>query len=272
MLAISAVNLKPGVTPVSDELSDIFSSDNINSTALLQHLARSKAAYRAFLFMPYLYGPILNGLPIVADRAYLQPCLHNEVYAYLPQVEYIFHKAKGVLFNSEGEALLAQKLYGPGIINKSLVVGEGVEIAPEPNSNGVKKVAGFNLSKSRYVLYLGRRDSTKNVDLLINAYKIYRNRYKDRNLSLVLAGPGGQSYGDRCDGVIDLEFVSEKEKYALLNACIALFQPSRNESYSRVVMEAWFHGKPVVVNRRCLATTTHLAIAERRWLSPGSAG
>ena len=75
MLAIEAANLKPGVSLVSDETSAIFSGESINSTALLEHLTRNKETYRSFLFMPYLYGPILNGLPIVADRAYLQPCL-----------------------------------------------------------------------------------------------------------------------------------------------------------------------------------------------------
>ena len=268
MLSIPADNLKYGVTPISDEMSTLFSNDNINSTALLQHLARSNERYLAFLFMPYLYGPILNGLPIVADRAFLQPCLHNEVYAYLPEVEYIFHKAKGLLFNSEGEALLAQELYGPGIISKSLVVGEGVEIASEKKyAAQVKKIGRFDFSKSRYVFYLGRRDSTKNVDFLIEAYKIYRERYNGRDLSLVLAGPGEQSLGERCDGVIDLGLVSEEEKCALLGACIALFQPSRNESYSRVIMEAWLYRRPVVANRRCLATAAAVRQSQGGWLA-----
>ena len=267
MLAIPAGNLKPGVTPVSDEMSAIFSNDNINSTALLQHLARSNTTYHAFLFMPYLYGPILTGLPIVADRAYLQPCLHNEVYAYLPQVEYIFHKAKGVLFNSEGEALLAQKLYGPGITRKSLVIGEGAEIATDSNSNEVKKIGGFDVANSRYVLYLGRRDATKNVDLLINAYIKFRHKFQNDSLKLVLAGPGRRSYGRQRDGVFDLKEVSEKEKSALLNDCMALVQPSHKESYSRVMMEAWLYRKPVVANRRCWATATAIRQSRGGWLA-----
>ena len=267
MLAIEATCLKPGVNPVSDGTSAIFSAENINSAALLEHLTRKKEIYHSFLFIPYLYGPILNGLPIVADRAYLQPCLHNEVYAYLPQVEYIFHKAKGLLFNSEGEALLAQELYGPGIVSKSLVVGTGVEILPEQNSSQIKKVDRFDISNSRYGLYLGRRDPTKNVDLLINAYINFKERFPDDNLNLILAGPGEQSYANRCDGVIDLELVSEKEKCALLKACKALFQPSRNESYSRVMMEAWFYRKPVIANRLCLATATFVRQSRGGWLA-----
>ena len=77
--------------------------------------------------MPYLYGPTLLGLPYVAERAYLQPCLHDESYAYLPRVAEVAHLAKGLLFNSAGEYELALRLFGPGIAPKSTIVGEGVE-------------------------------------------------------------------------------------------------------------------------------------------------
>jgi glycosyltransferase involved in cell wall biosynthesis len=189
------------------------------------------------------------------------------VYAYLPEVEYVFHKAKGLLFNSEGEALLAQELYGPGITLKSLVIGEGVEIAPELNSSKLNNVGQFDLSNSRYVFYLGRRDPTKNVDFLIDAFMNFRQRFPDDNLNLVLAGPGDRSYGHRGDGVIDLGIVNEDEKCALLKNCLSLFQPSRNESYSRVIMEAWFYRKPVVANRRCLATSTFVRQSRGGWLA-----
>jgi hypothetical protein len=44
--------------------------------------------------LPYLYGPILNGIQRVAHKAWLQPCLHDEVYAYLPQVADIIYAAQ----------------------------------------------------------------------------------------------------------------------------------------------------------------------------------
>jgi glycosyltransferase involved in cell wall biosynthesis len=230
-------------------------------------MATYKETYHAFLFIPYLYGPILNGLPLVADRAYLQPCLHNEVYAYLKEVEYLFHKAKGILFNSEGEAFLAQELYGPTIIPKSVVVGEGVESLPELNSGKKKKIGPLDVINSRYVLYLGRRDPTKNVDLLVKAYHNFRRHRHKADLGLVLSGPGNKTYAGECDGLIDLEFVSEKEKCALLKNCEALFQPSRNESYSRVIMEAWLFCKPVVVHKGCLATSIPVKRTQGGWIA-----
>ena len=71
---------------------------------------------------------ILRGLPLVADRAWLQPCLHDEAYAYLPDVASIFYQARGLLFISAGEMQLAARLYGPMVFAKGEVTGEGIEL------------------------------------------------------------------------------------------------------------------------------------------------
>lgn len=270
MLGLPASALNPGVNPVSSKDSHIFARENINSFSLLKFLQEHGHDYHAFIFIPYLYGPILNGLPIVADRAFLQPCLHDEVYAYLPEVENIFRLVRGLLFNSEGEAQLALKLYGPGIFRKSFVVGEGVETNIDSVKN-LEKIGTLMAENCRYVLCLGRRDPTKNTDLLVRAYASFRKKYPDTNLKLILAGPGNGSFGDYVQGIIDLGLVETYEKEALLANCLALFQPSRNESYSRVIMEAWFHSRPVASHRDCLATAIAVESSKGGWLAGGEA-
>ncbi|MBE9079940.1 glycosyltransferase [Romeria aff. gracilis LEGE 07310] len=265
MLSLPSESLRAGVNPVSSVEASVFVFENISSRRLLRYLQKHYQRYHAFLFIPYLYGPILNGLPLVAERAFLQPCLHDEVYAYLPQVEHIFHAAQGLLFISEGEALLAQQLYGPGIIAKSQVVGAAVE-AGQHYDTSVTQVQGFDLQQ-RYILCLGRRDPLKNTDLLVRAYARYQQSYPDSNLRLVLAGPGSRSYSGEVPGLIDFGLVEESEKESLLANCLALFQPSRNESYSRVIMEAWYHGKPVAAHRQCLATATVVGKVQGGWLA-----
>lgn len=266
MLSLPPSRLKPGVNPVTLKNSEIFTSENINSPDLLKYLKNQQNHYQAFLFLPYLYGPILKGLPDVAQRAFLQPCLHNEVYAYLPQVAEIFHSAQGLLFISEGEAQLARHLYGPGIIPKSIVAGAGVE-AGQHYDQAISQVREFSVKQERFVLYLGRRDATKNTDLIVRAYTAFKQNYSDSNLRLILAGPGNTSFNGSAPGLLDLGLVEEEEKEALLANCVALLQPSQNESYSRVMMEAWFYGRPVAVHRRCLATALAVESSQGGWVA-----
>ena len=52
-------------------------------------------------------------------------------------------------------------------------------------------------------------------------------------------------------GIRHLGFVSEEEKFALVAACDVLLMPSRYESLSVIVLEAWAMGRPVLVNSAC---------------------
>jgi glycosyltransferase involved in cell wall biosynthesis len=267
MLSLPSSDLKPGVNPISLEDATVFCDENINSTDLLNYLKKHQEHYQTFIFLPYLYGVILKGLPIVASRAFLQPCLHDEVYAYLPQVAQIFHSAKGLLFISEGEAQLARQLYGPGIITKSVVAGAGVEVDHDSPEREILQIKDFQIKQERFILCLGRRDSTKNTDLLIRAYSTFKQKHLSSNLKLVVVGPGNPPFLKPMEGLVDLGLVTEIEKAALLANCLALFQPSQNESYSRVIMEAWFYNKPVAAHRNCLATAIAVESAKGGWLA-----
>ena len=275
MLSLSPDSCKPGVSPVSEEEAATFVNENIGSQALLEYLDSSQNVYEYFLFLPYLYGPILQGLPLVANQALLQPCLHDEVYAYLPAVEQLFRQAKGLLFNSEGEAALAYRLYGPGIVERSLVVGSGVEsdslLPLSFRPGGPFTIAGvFQPQQERFALYLGRRDATKNIDLLLAAYRSFKHAHPRSQLRLVVAGPGSDNVLDHwggAAGAIDLGLVDEATKGLLLQHCLALLQPSRNESYSRTIMEAWFAGRPAAAHSECLATAMAVESAGGGWLA-----
>jgi glycosyltransferase involved in cell wall biosynthesis len=258
LMSLAPSKLKRGVSPVSDEDARLFYENSINSPGLYTYLAAEGQTYAHILFLPYLYGPTLFGLPLVAERAYLQPCLHDEAYAYLPRVAEVVHAAKGMLFNSEGEYELALRLFGPGIVKKSIIIGEGVDVLTDaedlPEQVGVLVPAS-----EKYVLYLGRQNPAKNVPMLVSAYGEFRRRQPASNMRLVLAGERPVSYGDSSKGIIDLGPVSEAEKVALLRHARALAQPSTSESFSRVIHEAWMCGRPAIVHGDCLPTATALA-------------
>jgi len=267
LLSIPKSHLKKGINPVGPETSAAFVAENINSKILLKFIIDRRDDYLAYIFLPYLYGPILQGIPLVAEKSLLHPCLHDEAYAYLPQIGHIFRLAKAVAFNSEGEAILAGRLFGPGIVAKSTVVGVGIESELSDLGQLPAKISAPAGSPIKYVLYLGRRDTSKNVDLLVAAFIRFREKNALSSLQLVLAGPGQRSYADEKSGIIDLGLVSEAEKSALLAGCVALFQPSANESYSRVLMEAWRCGHPVAAHRDCFATAMAVTSANGGWLA-----
>jgi glycosyltransferase involved in cell wall biosynthesis len=265
LLAIPHGSLLPGVSPVKYERAALWTQENINSHALESYLAAHKEDYQAFIFLPYLYGVILRGLPLVAERAWLQPCLHDEAYAYLPDVANIFYQARGLLFISAGEMQLAARLFGPMIFGKGEVAGGGIEL-DTLSTNHLTDLPS-QLVQRRFVLCLGRRDAGKGTDRLVAAFRAFRQSQPATDLHLVLAGPGESSYNDIAQGVIDLGLVSDAAKAALLQSCLALFQPSTNESFSRVLFEAWACGKPVIAHRDCLATAVAVQVSGGGWIA-----
>ena len=239
-----------------------FVNENINSKALLSHLREYGASYDAVIFVPYLYGPTLAGVPLVADRAFLVPCVHDEAYAYLEPVRATFDAVRGVLFNSVGEEETATAIFGPGLLAKSRVIGHAVEPVPPPTTPIA--VGSFSPHRSRYVLYLGRQDASKNIDFLIEAFRTFRERRVATSLQLVLVGPRGATRTG--DGILDLGAVNEAAKAALLTYARALAQPSIHESFSRAIYEAWYARRPVLVHGECRATARAVEDAGGGWI------
>lgn len=269
LLALDPATLRPGVNPVSAAEAHTFGAENIKSPALLAYLQTERAAYHAFIFLPYMFAHATAGVPLVAERAWLQPCLHDEPAAYLPQTAALFRHARRLLFNSEGELELALRLYGPGIHPRSTVVGEGIERA-DYTAAQLAAALPADLRGARYVLYLGRRDETKNTGLLARAFAQFKAAHPASALQLVLAGPGAESFAFAA-GIHDLGLVADETKAALLAHARALAQPSRNESFSRVMMEAWAAGRPVAAHRACLATAIVVERAGGGWLAADEA-
>jgi len=249
LLSLKTEELIPGVSPLNKNKENIFKNENINSPELIQCLEKNYSKFNVFLFIPYLYGPILKGIEKVKQKAILIPCLHDESYAYLDCVACNFFSAKKIFFLSEGEYETAKKIYGPAIIPKSKVLGAGVELDIEYIDNYSKPI----IVNGDYILSLGRRDVGKNTDLIIKSFDNFIEQ-TNSNLKLVIAGPGNLPIKPKSDKIIDLGLVSDDDKINLLKYCKALVNPSINESFSRVIFEAWLVKKPVIIHKDCLAT------------------
>lgn len=263
LLSDTCRSLRRGVSPVSVADTETFINENVKAQALLDYLAAEREKYHAFIFLPYMFSMTTLGVPVVADRAWLQPCLHDEPQAYFPQTAALFRQARGLLFNSAGEFELALRLYGPGIQTRSYIIGEGIERS-QYDAAVLKNVLPSELRDVRYVLYLGRRDRSKNVQMLVQAFDEFEARYPESKLKLVLAGTGPQSFATT-NSILEMGFVSGELKASLLAHCLALVQPSTNESFSRVLMEAWAAQRPAAVHGQCLATATAVNEARAGW-------
>ena len=224
--------------------------NSVNSQTLYQHIEQHGAEFQAILFAPYLFATTFWGALIHPERSVLIPCLHDENYAYQDVFKHLFGKVRGLIFNAPAEMELARRLYNlPGFDEKSAVVGMGFERLGE-------------LSKGEprpYLLYSGRKEQGKNLDLLIKYFSDYKVRFPGSPLELKIIGAGDIHFMETLPvGVSDLGFVSEEEKEALMQGALALCQPSVNESFSIVIMEAWLRGTPVIVHANCAVTREHV--------------
>ncbi len=240
--------------PLSLDEQLAWLSESVNSKELYAHIVQNGHQFDAILFAPYLFATSFWGSLIYPEKSILLPCLHNESYAYLDVFHHQFHSVRGLLFNSASEMELACGLYG---INDaeicSAVVGMGFD---EPD--GVLPRRTERVDEAPYLLYSGRKETGKNLDFLLECFGKYREQHPRSNVELRIIGSGEITFLNTLPGnVLDLGFVSENEKKHLMRNALALCQPSVNESFSIVLMEAWLERSPVLVHGDCAVTRRH---------------
>jgi glycosyltransferase involved in cell wall biosynthesis len=240
---------------VEDQLAWI--ADSVNSSGLYEYIARESNRFDAIFFAPYLFGTTFWGSLIAPQKSVLIPCLHDEHYAYVDIIASMFRLVGKALFNALPEQELANRLYG------QLSGGEVGMGFDAPMDDDIKELSPLFNEKFPYILYLGRKETGKNAQVLIDNFIELKDSGKFPELRLVIAGGG--SFEDlhrpnaaKRDDIIDLDHVSELDKRRLLKYSLALCQPSTNESFSIVIMEAWLMGAPVIVHGGCPVTLHHV--------------
>jgi glycosyltransferase involved in cell wall biosynthesis len=240
--------------PLTLEEELVWAAGSVNSQAMYEALDAERQGFDAVFFVPYLFGTTLLGAHIDPQRSILIPCLHDEPFAYLRVVAHLFRRVRGVFFNSAPERSLARRLFA--VPAGAPVVGFGFDpVEPEP---GERFRSRYGLDGD-YLLYFGRKEGGKNLPLLLDCFR--RCRDAGSGLSLVIAGDGSLDPGVDRQGIVDLPRLAEAEKQAACAGALAVCQPSVNESFSIVVMEAWLQETPVLVNARCPVTRHHAALA-----------
>lgn len=116
----------------------------------------------------------------------------------------------------------------------------------------------YTLQKTPFILFLGRLNSIKGPDLLLNAFTQIKDQYPD--IHIVFAGPDGGmlndllAFADKKDLTNRVHFIGYIEgetKSQAYHAAELLVIPSRSEAMSIVALEAGISGTPVLLTDQC---------------------
>lgn len=207
---------------------------------LFHHLRRHGRTFDAVVFSPYMFWNATACVGAV-DNAIAMPCLHDEPYARLEPMRPVLARPRALWFLSEPEHRLAHTL--GAVAEHHTVTGAGVHV---PDGYEPERFRAAYRIDRPFLLYAGRREKDKGWSWLLDAYSDAVLRGLDQ-VDLVTIGSGEVEVPPSLAGrVRDLGFVSESDRNDAFAAALAYVQPSRMESFSRTVMEAWLAGTPVV--------------------------
>ncbi|PJZ67054.1 glycosyl transferase [Leptospira wolffii] len=213
---------------------------------LIQYIETNERDYDVFVFVSYLYYPMVYGLPLVSKKAVVIPTLHDEPPAKLGVYNNLFKDDSAYCFNTPEEKQLFSRLYGY-IPSLGSVIGMYLSI---PENEPTEKIPPKSPDKSFDFLYVGRMDEGKGVLEMANFFAEWQKR-SGRNDKLSLVGRGDAKLMQKLSKFPHLDligFVDEKEKNARIESCDILINPSPMESFSIILMEAWIREKAVMVN------------------------
>ncbi len=179
----------------------------------------------------------------------------------------VINDADGLLFTCETELLLARETFKSYKPKKEYNVGYGINTPPEYNRD---MQLAFNqscagLTNEPYLLFLGRIDLKKGVDLLIKAYLKLQEAAKITNTQLpklVVVGPGLDTdfakkilldisrHPEVKDKIYFPGMLTGEAKWGAFYGCEAFVLPSHQENFGIAVVEAMACGKPVLISNQ----------------------
>lgn len=223
---------------------------------LVQALRDEPGAFDAIVFFTALYHPTAEGIPAWGWRSVLIPTLHDEKAMYLPWFHRTFAGAGITLWNTAAEQRLAGRLYGASAA-EGHVVGAGVQVQV-PTADAVAEARRRFKLPSKYLVYVGRIEKGKGCADLLAAWQDITRDTADA--ALVFIGKGAMevptSARVRLSGWLEVA-----DRDALVAGAAALVMPSRHESLSLVLLEAFALGVPALANGDCGPLADHVAIS-----------
>jgi glycosyltransferase involved in cell wall biosynthesis len=211
--------------------------------------------------------------------------IRNLIYWKLIEGQ-VVNSADGLLFTCKQECLLAHEPFSSYKPKREIIVGLGIEQPPIYNSQMQEAFSKScpQVKNSSYIIFLGRIDQKKGIDILINAYQqllveqiskmVKWNLVKssdnddDRHLyieacpKLVIAGPGLTSeFGREVINMVTKDpllksniffpgMLDGDSKWGAFYGSEAFILPSHQENFGIAVVEALACGKPVLISNQ----------------------
>jgi glycosyltransferase involved in cell wall biosynthesis len=238
-----------------DQQEEWFRENGPITPSLLDHLRAHGRHYDLVVFWAYRYFQSYFGLPIVADRAVLVPTAEEDSVINLDVLHEYFRTPAGYLFLTPEEEALVSVRAGRRL-TPSATAGIGLEPA-HPNGGDRARLDQLGVP-SAYVLYLGRVDRNKGCETLLDYFQ--QAAAARDEVTLVLAGPAKMQIPAH-PWIRALGYVPDDVRLALLAHARALVVPSPYESLSIVLLEAWNHRVPALVNAHCKVLAGQVARA-----------
>ena len=243
---------------VSLEDQENWLNEGFRSAGLFHYLMNNHEKYHTILLTPYMFWTTYACSQIAPHKNVLRPCLHDEMFARMQIYQPIFRDARGITFNSEPEAELAERLFD--LPERTEVVAEGITVPDDVDPARFRAKYGI---EGDFLLYVGRREWGKNVDLLASHFARFVTRGGRDDLKLVMIGRGDVKIPPEVQHlVVDLGFTDEQDKHDAYAAATVVCQPSQWESFSRLIMEAWVGRTPVLAYGGCEVTAHHVRQSE----------
>jgi glycosyltransferase involved in cell wall biosynthesis len=223
---------------------DLIRHQGPYSGPLLHYLNENWRDYRAVIFITYLYPTTYFGLQqLPAGRALFAPTLHDEMPAYLPAYNSAARHARELVWLTAAEQRVGQKLWGelPGRVVAMAIETQMREPAWSPVP---------------YLLYSGRVDPNKGCVQLFDYFLTYKKTV-GAPLRLLITGKDDIPI-PKHDDIHFLGFVSEEEKFRLMSGAMLFVNPSPNESFSIVTLEAMAQNTAVLVNNASTVLADHI--------------
>ncbi|MBI5139915.1 MAG: glycosyltransferase [Candidatus Vogelbacteria bacterium] len=198
---------------------------------------------------PYVVCPA-GALPI-----YGRSKLFKMIYNYFIGKKIISNAAGFIaVTESEKNHFLAYQVD----LNKITVIPNGIDIDENSLINDNSSNAEYGLPNSPYILFVGRLNSIKGPDLLLQAFCQAKDKLS--NYHLVFAGPDEGMLANLKEIALDagiqkrvhfFGYLGGKAKTQALRSAALVAIPSRSEAMSIVVLEAGIYGIPVLLTDQC---------------------